>query len=157
MPIINLKKYYYPLIQENTFIEVSDEVAEALLDLYRAEDRSRHKINYHKAYYSLDAGNGIENDIIEEPFPSPEEILLAQEEVAYNQLMVQRLLQAIETLSSTQARRLRARFVDKKTLRAIAIEEGVSVSGIIASLEGAQKKLRLHFNKRGWKRWEDCQ
>jgi hypothetical protein len=30
MQTINLKKYYYPLFVTDTFIEVSDEVAEAL-------------------------------------------------------------------------------------------------------------------------------
>ena len=30
MQTINLKKYYYPLFATDTFIEVSDEVAEAL-------------------------------------------------------------------------------------------------------------------------------
>lgn len=31
MQTINLKKYYYPLFATDTMIEVSDEVAEALL------------------------------------------------------------------------------------------------------------------------------
>lgn len=38
MAIINLRKYYYPTYKKDTFIEVSDEVAEALLLMLRAEN-----------------------------------------------------------------------------------------------------------------------
>ena len=52
MQTVNLKKYYYPLIRENVFVDVSDEVAECLLQLRREEERIRRKIRYHKAYYT---------------------------------------------------------------------------------------------------------
>ena len=61
MPIINLKKYYYPAYTKDTFVEVSDEVAEALLLMGREENARKSKIYYHKAYFSLDYGEGIEN------------------------------------------------------------------------------------------------
>ncbi|MEY8335995.1 hypothetical protein AALB53_23410 [Lachnospiraceae bacterium 47-T17] len=51
MKTINLKKYYYPLFATDTLIEVSDEVAEALLFMRREENNLTHKIWYHKAYY----------------------------------------------------------------------------------------------------------
>ena len=53
MPIINLKKYYYPTYKTDTFIEVSDEVAEALLLMLRAENNSKSKMFYHKAYFCV--------------------------------------------------------------------------------------------------------
>lgn len=74
MPIINLKKQYYPIYRENTYIEVSDEVAQALLELHRDEDRLRLKRHYHKAYYSLDAFPGFETMSIGEAQPSPEDL-----------------------------------------------------------------------------------
>ena len=40
MPQINLKKYYYYLYPKDTFTEVSDEVAEALLKLPRKEEKA---------------------------------------------------------------------------------------------------------------------
>ena len=62
MAIINLRKYYYPTYKKDTFIEVSDEVAEALLLMLRAENNYAQKRLYHKAYFSLDCEDGIEND-----------------------------------------------------------------------------------------------
>ena len=38
MQTVNLKKYYYPLFTKDTFVEVSDEVAEALLLMHREEN-----------------------------------------------------------------------------------------------------------------------
>ena len=62
MAIINLRKYYYPTYKKDTFIEVSDEVAEALLLMLRAENNYAQKRLYHKAYFSLDCEDGIENE-----------------------------------------------------------------------------------------------
>ena len=76
MKTINLKKYYYPLFVTDTFIEVSDEVAEALLLMRREENNRTHKIWYHKAYYSLDCEDGIENCAFDFNAKSPDEILL---------------------------------------------------------------------------------
>nr|WP_217936335.1 hypothetical protein [Enterocloster clostridioformis] len=38
MQTVSLKKYYYPLFIKDTFVEVSDEVAEALLLMHREEN-----------------------------------------------------------------------------------------------------------------------
>ena len=76
MQTINLKKYYYPLFATDTLIEVSDEVAEALLLMRREENNRTRKIWYHKAYYSLDCEDGIENCAFDFTAKSPEEILL---------------------------------------------------------------------------------
>ena len=46
MQTINLKKYYYPLFATDTMIEVSDEVAEALLLMRREENNRSRKIWY---------------------------------------------------------------------------------------------------------------
>ena len=43
MPIINLRKYYYPTIQKDAFVEVSGEVAEALEEGLRIEQRQEKK------------------------------------------------------------------------------------------------------------------
>ena len=39
MQTVNLKKYYYPLFVKDTFVEVSDEVAEAMGDLTDTQAR----------------------------------------------------------------------------------------------------------------------
>ena len=54
MQTINLKKYYYPLCRQDTYLTVSDEVAEALLLMRREENNHARKVWYHKAYFSLD-------------------------------------------------------------------------------------------------------
>lgn len=80
MQTVNLKKYYYPLFVKDTFVEVPDEVAEALLLMHREENNRTHKIWYHKAYYSLDCEDGIENCALDFTTKSPEDILVEQEE-----------------------------------------------------------------------------
>ena len=63
MQTINLKQYY-PFCKEDTFVEVSDEVVETFLLFKRAEAARERKMYRYKAHYSLDYGNGIENDAI---------------------------------------------------------------------------------------------
>ena len=53
MKTINLKKYYYPICKKDTFVEVPDEVADAIVEASRAEDANDAKQHYH--CYSLDA------------------------------------------------------------------------------------------------------
>ena len=66
MKIINLRDYY-PFYSTDVFLEVSDEVASFL------EDEKRLQINYaqyirdNKAFYSLDAGDGIEAEALNLP------------------------------------------------------------------------------------------
>ena len=38
MKTINLKKYYYPLYETDTFIELPDEIADAIVEEWRAEN-----------------------------------------------------------------------------------------------------------------------
>ena len=57
MKTINLKKYYYPICKKDTFVEVPDEVADAIVEESRAEDANDAKQHYH--CYSLDASPGM--------------------------------------------------------------------------------------------------
>ena len=79
MELVNLKKYYPCLYAKDTLIEVSDEVAEALLIMQRQENASIRRHYYHRAFFSLDCEDGIENDRIGEIAPSPEEICIQRE------------------------------------------------------------------------------
>ena len=38
MKTLNLKKYYYPICKKDIFVEVPDEVADAIVEESRAED-----------------------------------------------------------------------------------------------------------------------
>ena len=76
MKTINLKKYYYPICKKDTFVEVPDEVADAIVEESRAENANDAKQHYH--CYSLDASPGIEHHFPEQVI-SPEDILMEKE------------------------------------------------------------------------------
>lgn len=69
---INLRDLY-PFYKSNFYVEVTDEVAELIKQIDLKEHADYERIRVHKAYYSLDAGNGIEKDIVLLVL-SPEEI-----------------------------------------------------------------------------------
>ena len=148
MQTINLKKYYYPLFATDTFIEVSDEVAEALLLMRREENNRTHKIWYHKAYYSLDCEDGIENCALDFTAKSPEEIFVEREEEQVYLATLELLAEAMENLTDTQARRIHARYILGKKLIEIAAEEGVSVSVVQQTVKSGLKRLRTYLEKR---------
>ena len=152
MKTINLKKYYYPLFVTDTFIEVSDEIAEALLVMRREENNRTHKIWYHKAYYSLDCEDGIENCAFDFTAKSPEEILLEQEEEQIFLATLEHLSEAMGDLTDTQARRIHARYVLGKKLAELAAEEGVSVSVVQQTIKSALKRMRRYFEKKKWRK-----
>ena len=150
MPIVNLRKFYYPDIKVDTFFEVSDEVAEALLALRREEDRIISRIRYHKAYFSLDGSDGIENYAPSWAQPSPEEILIREEEKLLHEITLERLNEALSHLTPTQARRVYARFVKKNKFREIAKDEGISTGQASESVRAGLKNLRRYFDKKKW-------
>lgn len=152
MTVINLKKYYYPLVKTDVFVEVPDEIADALLHLRREENNRKSKMFYHKAYFSLDCEDGIENDAIGWAQPSPEDYMIQAEDEAAQELLLEHLREAIDTLTPTQARRLYARYELGMKYRDIAKAEGVSGSVISSSVTDAIKKLRKYFKKRKWTR-----
>lgn len=150
MTVINLRKYYYPIYKKDIFVEVPDEVAEALLLMHREENNRERKLWYYKAYFSLDREDGIENDAIGWEQPSPEEIIIAAEDGAAHALLLQHLAEALSILTPTQARRVHARYMLGMKIREIAAIEGVSPSQISDSIGGAVKKLQKHFKKQKW-------
>lgn len=150
MAIINLRKYYYPTYKKDTFIEVSDEVAEALLLMLRAENNYAQKRLYHKAYFSLDCEDGIENNAIGWAQPSPEDYMIEWEEQATHELLLEHLRESFSILTPKQARRLHARYLLGMKIREIAAAEGVSPSQVGDSIRGALKKLHKHFKKQKW-------
>ena len=155
MQTVNLKKYYYPLFTKDTFVEVSDEVAEALLLMHREENNRIRKMYYHKAYFSLDREDGIENDALCGFEKSPEEILMEQEEERFFRLTLERLEEALSCLTLTQQRRIRARYLSGMTAQGIAASEGVSVSVVSESIRSGLKKLRTYFDKKKWREFEE--
>jgi RNA polymerase sigma-70 factor (ECF subfamily) len=141
LPTINLRKYY-PFLTEDRFVEVSDEIADAFLQARRQEDNYRHRVWYHKAYYSLDYGEGIENSVLQKE-PSPEVILLQK-------VSMEQLHEAFEHLPPIQARRVYAHYILGMKKIQIARAEGVTESVVSGSVKKALKNLRRYFDKKNW-------
>ena len=74
MKIINLRYYYPTLYTHDVACAVSDELKD-LLDQFILEDyRYEAKPRHHRAFYSYEALNGIEKDILLFAAPSPCEL-----------------------------------------------------------------------------------
>ena len=141
MPIINLK-HQYPHLYDEILLEVSDPIFE-VYDLSRkGENNYDRKWRYHHAYFSLDAGDGIENAAIQRT-PSPEEIYIQK-------IAKQQLREALEHLPPVQSRRIYARFMLHKTIRAIAEAEGVSATSVSGSIRSGLKGMRRYYEKYHW-------
>ena len=74
MKTINLR-WIYPHYRHDEFVEVSDEVWEAMRQAQREMNNYERRKVYHRAWYSLDAYSWAENYALEHG-RSPEEILL---------------------------------------------------------------------------------
>jgi len=95
MTHINLREYYPDFYTTDCFIEVPDEVA-ALMDSYEHAEAAYYLRRYrHKAYYSLDREDGIENDIM---FVS-----LSPCEIYERKITAEQLYAAISALPDKQA------------------------------------------------------
>lgn len=156
MKTINLKKYYYPICKKDTFVEVPDEVADAIVEESRAENANDAKQHYH--CYSLDASPGIEHHFPEQVI-SPEAILMEKEtereqEAAYT-LMMERLREALATLTPRQASCLHARFWEGKQFKEIAEAEGFTTSAAIVTVRNAIIKLQKYYGNTAQKSRRD--
>ena len=103
MTTINLRELY-PWYTEDTFIEVSDEVAAFLEEDKRLQINYAQYIRDNKAFYSLDAGDGIEAEALNLP---------EQPDEALERMELERLLkEAMAQLTPAQRRRVLAHFVE---------------------------------------------
>ncbi|MDB0439083.1 RNA polymerase subunit sigma-24 [Clostridioides difficile] len=108
MKTINLKDYY-DHISTDTFIDIPDEVFNIFEEHHKAEQAYQSRIRYHKTYYSLDRGDGIE--------------LRTQ---AHNRAAPH----AIATLPDKQAKRIYAHYFLGMSKTSIAKAEGTSASSV---------------------------
>ena len=138
MKIINLRDYY-PFYSTDVFLEVSDEVASFL------EDEKRLQINYaqyirdNKAFYSLDAGDGIEAEALNLP---------EQPDEALERMELERLLkEALAQLTETQRRRLLVSVLNDESNQRIAALESVDESAVRRSIQRGLAALKKLLNK----------
>lgn len=147
MQRINLRKYYYPLYDEDIFIEVPDEIADAIWEEHRLDDNTRRYLWIHT--YSLDQSPEIENHFPEQTC-SAEEILLQREADQYREFLLGKLGEALATLTPKQLRRLKARFLDGLKYREIAEIEGIDTSIAHHSVRDAIRRLQRYYIKHGF-------
>lgn len=97
MKKMNLRNYYFYL-DKDIEVEVDEEVYK-IFEIFKKNEAAYHaKKRYHNAIYSLDRGDGIENEAVYS-VPSPEELCKLKE---------QRLsiLMALKTLTYKQSERI---------------------------------------------------
>jgi RNA polymerase sigma-70 factor (ECF subfamily) len=141
MPKINLRDYY-PWYIHDEFVDVPDEVAHAMAEAVRLENAQRRRIYYHKAHYSLDAGDGIEYEVCS--------LNLSPHEIYEHQLICCLLREAVNALPETQGRRVEAHFILGMNQKTIAEAEGVSGEAISKSIEkgiAAIRKILIFWDR----------
>lgn len=140
MTKINLRDYYPDFYIADCIIEVPDEVA-AVMDSYERVEAAYYLRRYrHKAYYSLDRGDGIENDIL---FVS-----LSPCEIYERKVTVEQLHAAIASLPDKQAKRIYAHYFLGMSEAEIARSERVNKSQITRSISKALKNIELFLKSR---------
>ena len=126
---INLRDFY-PFDNEDTFIEVSTEVADMMKAFERAEANYERKIRRYKAYYSLDHKTGIERSILVNAH-SPEELY-------DRKLTKEELHAAISQLPDKQAKRIYAHYLLGMSKEKIARAERISWYTVHQSIQQGQ-------------------
>ena len=136
MTTINLKDFYYWYTLDQ-FIEVTEEVAEALRASVRYEAAHAERVRYNKAYYSLDCDDGIEySACLHEP--SPQELMDRKE-------LFFRLWNALNSLPEIQGRRIDAHIILGKSIKEIAEAEGVHEESVRQSIKRGLERMKNTF------------
>lgn len=132
MAKINLRDFY-PFYNTDFFIDIPDEVNAALLEAERLERNYIRRRFYNKAYYSLDADDGIEKDIL---FVS-----LTPYEICERKMTAKQLHAAMASLPDKQRKRIYAHYILGISKLDIARAEGVNESAVRDSIERGLKNM----------------
>ena len=133
MQKINLRDLYPDAYKTDVFVDVAEEVLTAIRDQQQDDAAYERRKFRHKAHYSLDREDGIENDALVRPL-TPEEALEQKQ-------LWEEVYAALMQLPSIQARRIYARFYLNMTVAEIAKVEGVDRRRVWASIRRGLKKL----------------
>ena len=96
MKIINLRELYPDVYKTDTYVEVTEEVLDAIQAAQRMDAAYERRMYRHKAHYSFDYGNGIEKATVTH-VPTPEDIFEARQQQ-------ERLYAAVMSLPEKQAK-----------------------------------------------------
>ncbi len=139
MTTINLHDFYYWYTQDE-YMEVSDEVAGTLRASVRSEAAYTERVRYNRAYYSLDANDGIEYSACQHEL-TPDEALELKERFFH-------LWNALNSLPEIQGRRVDAHIILGMTYREIALAEGVDKSAVRRSILSGIAQMKKYLRKR---------
>lgn len=131
---VNLRELYPDAYVFDEYVEVSDEVYEALCEFENEEEAYHRRRHRNKAIYSLDVGDGIENDATSPP-QTPEEIFMQRE-------LNKELLSLIKSLPRKQAERIYGCFYLGLSATQIAMQENKHPRRVSESIQKGIKKLR---------------
>ena len=133
MTTINLRELY-PWYTEDAFIEVSDEVAAFLEEDKRLQINYAQYIRDNRAFYSLDAGDGIEAEALNLP---------EQPDEALERMELERLLkEALAQLTPAQRRRVLAYIVGGLSQLQIAARENTTQPAVHHSVRKGLSHLK---------------
>ena len=138
MVTINLKNFY-PWYTHDEYIDVSDEVAAELLADKRYEKAHKRRVCRNKAQYSLDAGDGIENEACHSDLPPCEVVEHGQNTC--------RLCRALNSLPETQGKRIEAHYILGMSKADIAKAEGVDEKNIRKSIDRGLCSMRKYLKE----------
>ena len=133
MQKINLRDLYPDVYKTDVFVDVAEEVLTAIRDQQQDDAAYERRKFRHKAYYSLNRGDGIENAALNQP-PTPEEILEQKQ-------LKEEVYAALMELPAIQARRIYARFYLGMRVSEIARIEGADRRRVWESIRRGLKKL----------------
>ena len=134
MATINLRDFY-PWYTHDEFVEVPDIVAEELFADRRYQKAHRQRMKRNKAYYSLDAGDGIENSAIHADL-SPHEVMEYKHRFCC-------LCRALNSLPEAQGRRIEAHYILGKSITEIA--EGVGKGRVSKSIKDGLRSMKKYL------------
>lgn len=137
MTSINLRDFYYWYTQDE-YIEVSEDVAEALRASVRSEAAYQRRVTRNKAQYSLDCDDGIEYSACLHEL-TPDEVLELKERFC-------RLWNALNSLPEIQGRRIDACIIVGKSVKEVArAEEGVHEESVRQSIKRGLEHMKRTF------------
>lgn len=138
MKKINLRDYY-PYYTQDMIVEVPDEVVLLFREYALLEEAYRLRTLRHKAFYSLDLGEGIERNILHKP--------LTPDEAWEQQQITELLYKGLATLPEKQRQRIYAHFFLNMSQRAIARAEGCNKSSVADSINSGLIRLKKYFEE----------
>ena len=133
MQKINLRELYPDVYKTDVFVDVAEEVVAAIRGQEQDDAAYERRKFRHKAHYSLNREDGIENDALNRPL-TPEEILEQKQ-------LREEVYAALMQLTAVQARRIYARFYLGMTVAEIARIEGADRRRVWESIRRGLKKL----------------